>query len=363
MNIVVLQTNLNKALSIVSKISSQKSELAILSNVLIKAADNTITLTTTNLETAITCKLAGKINKEGSITVPTRLLSEFVNSLPSGNVDMVSNLNKLNISINSYKSVINGLDPEDFPIIPHINTDKKITIKNSDLKTTLQNTLVASSNDDNRPILNGIHIHNADGRVVFAATDSYRLTEATSDTKFTQELNITIPNHTIQELLRIIEPVEDTEIIIDTNQVQFNCGQATIISKTIEGNYPDYKKLIPKESDIVVKINKDELLNVTKIASLFARENAGAITINTDSAESTLSISSAATQVGENSSKVEAKVSNTGKVTLNSKYLIDALNTINSEEIIFRFSEDINPIVISPEDSEDYINIIMPLKS
>lgn len=366
MKLTVTQENLNKALQNVSRIASAKTPLPILNNILLRVENNRLFLAATNLEMAITQHIGAKVESEGSITIPARLLSEFIANLPKGNVELELNDQHLVIRVDHYTSTINGLGSEEFPELPKINEKnaKHITLPTEIFKRTVTQTSVASSNDTTRPMLTGAYFHTLDNTLYVAATDAYRLAERRlQDSK--DEISAIIPVSSLQEIVRITpDDQNDTTILIDENQARFRVGDIELTSKLIDAKFVDYRQLIPDKSDIEVILAKDEFTRITKVASLFARESAGGITIKADSGTKTISIHSIASQLGENTSEADAQVTGDGSVTLNSRYLLEALGCIDSNEVSFSFSGKLAPCVLKANGkNQEYQHIIMPLKS
>lgn len=364
MKLVVTQENLNKALQVVGRVATGKTPLPILSNILFKTDSNRLLLAATNLEIAITQHVGSKIEAEGAITVPARLMSEFISSLPKGNVTLEAEGAKLHIKSGSYQSTINGMLPDEFPALPEIEGTQTIILPPATLKRAIQQTVLVASGDDTRPILTGVYCHSHDGQLFLAATDGYRLAERSLGL-IDQEIGAVVPAQTLQDVLRVMSDDTDAiKIVFDENQVRVLLDDIEITSKLIDGKFPDYRQLVPAESSIEITIDKNEFGRITKIASLFARESGGSVTLKASETDQKLSIHSVASQLGENTSEAEAKITASGQVTLNSKYLIDALGCIDSPVISFGFSGKLSPCVLATAGKEqDYKHIIMPLKS
>ena len=206
--------------------------------------------------------------------------------------------------------------------------------------------------------------HSFEGNLYLAATDGYRLTEKRLvETK--SDVSAIIPASSLQEVLRsITDDATEVELLFDETQVRFRLGEAEITSRLIDGNFPDYRQLIPASSESVIKIDKAEFVRITKIASLFARDSGGSVTVTANAEAGTLAIHSIASQLGENTSESAADVSADGQVTLNSRYLADALSVTSGDKVVFRFSGRLAPCVLSVDKKDnDYQHIIMPLKS
>lgn len=363
MKLQVTQENLNKALGTVARVANSRGTLPVLANVLIKTVNNRLSVAATNLDIAITHYIGAKVAEEGSITVPARLMQDFVGSLPAGVINLNLDEYKLNIATDQYQSVINGVSAEEFPIMPAIEDGKTWNVDAATLKKSLQQVVMAASTDEARPVLTGVLVHTKDGKLFMAATDSYRLAEKGLGTS-TEEVELLVPVSAMQDLLRIVSDFEgDVQVTSDDQQVLFRVGDVELVARLIEGKYPDYRKLIPQSFATTAVLKRADLLNVTKVSSLFARESAGSITINVDEATQGLSIRSVASQLGENTANAEAKVTGTGVITLNSRYLLDALHALSGDEVLFAFNGKLEPTVLRDPASDDYTHIIMPLKS
>lgn len=363
MKLQVTQENLNKALSTVARVANTRGTLPVLANVLIKTVNGRLSIAATNLDIATTHYIGAKVDEEGSITVPARLMQDFVNSLPSAVISLDLDEYRLHISSDQYQSVINGVSAEEFPVMPAIENGKSWTVPGPILKKSLQQVVMAASTDEARPVLTGVLLHTNEGKLYMAATDSYRLAEKQLGAN-QEEINLLVPVTAMQDVLRIVSDFEgDVTISNDEQQILFQVGDVELVARLIEGKYPDYRKLIPQGFEVTANLKRADLLNVTKVSSLFARESAGSITINVDEATQSLSIRSVASQLGENTAKADAKVKGTGVITLNSRYLMDALHALNGDDVLFAFNGKLEPTVIRDPGAEDYTHIVMPLKS
>ncbi len=363
MKLQVTQENLNRALTNVARVANSRNTLPILSNVLIKTVDNRVCVAATNLNIAITHYIGSKVSNKGAITVPARLTQDFVGSLPSGVIDLTLEDTKLHISTNKYQSTINGTLADDYPVMPTIKNGEEWTVSAQTLKKSLQQVIVAASADETRPILTGIYMYTTGGELFAAATDSYRLAEK-KIIKLKKEVKLLIPASSIQDLLRILPDTdEQVRVVHDDQQVLFSTGDTELVTRLIEGNYPDYKKLIPGSFAASATLKKSDFINITKVSSLFAREAAGSITIELNKTKSLVQINSIASQLGENTAEAEAKVTGDGKITLNSRYILDALNVIDDEDVSISFNGKLEPCIIAPVGHKDYTHVVMPLKS
>ena len=364
MKVQVTQENLNKAISAVARVAvSSRNPLPILNNILLRTDKNRLTISATNLEIAITEHVGAKIETEGAITLPAKLLQEFISSLPSGTITLETKDHKCTISSGNYNSVVNGMLPDEFPIVPKIEKGVSISIGGKDLKKALQQVIIAASNDDTRPVLTGVYVHVHEGDLYMVATDSYRLAEK-KVMPCKEDISILVPSNALNDVLRIVsDQDEDVVISTDNQQVVFRIGESELVSRLVDGNYPDYRKLIPSKFINSAQLPKDEFVNVTKVSSLFARESAGSITLNIDEVNKQMVIKSVASQLGENTASVVGEVSGEGDVTINSRYLLDALNVMSVKSVSFSFNGKLEPCLLKSDELSDYLHVIMPLKS
>lgn len=363
MKLQVTQENLSKALGSVARVASSRGTLPILSNVLLKTVDGRLSIAATNLDIAITHYIGSKVSEEGSITVPARLMQDFVSSLPSGVIELDLDENKLHIKAEKYTSTINGISAEDYPVMPAITNGQSWKVNGALLKQSLQQVVVAASGDEARPVLTGVYWHTHEDKLYIVATDSYRLAEkAVQPTKV--PIDLLIPATALGDVLRILGDYdEDVVITHDDQQVLFQIGDVELVTRLIEGKYPDYRKLIPNKFASEATLKKSELQNITKVSSLFARESAGSVTINLDGKEQSVSIRSIASQIGENVATASATISQDGAITLNSRYILDALHVFGGEDVRVAFNGKLEPCVLSDPKNKDYTHVIMPLKS
>lgn len=363
MKLQVTQENLNRALSSVARVASSRGTLSILANVLIKTSKNRLSLSATNLDIGITHYIGAKVGEEGSITVPARLMQDFVGSLPDGVIDLELKETKLHVSTTQYKSVVNGVVADDFPVMPAISDGINWKVDAVMFKKSLQQVVFAASSDETRPVLTGILIQTTGNELAMAATDSYRLAEKKIGQQ-NSEIKLLIPASAMQDLLRVIgDDVTEIKVKHDDQQVLFTVGDIELVTRQVDGKYPDYQKLIPSDFTTTATLKRGDLVNVTKVSSLFARESAGSVTISVDESTQELSIRSIASQLGENTSTAEAKIKGSGSITLNSRYLLDALGVMGGEEVEFSFNGKLDPTLLKDPKSKDYKHIIMPLKS
>jgi DNA polymerase-3 subunit beta len=363
MKLQVTRENLNRALNSVARVANSRGTLPILANVLIKTSNNRLNISATNLDIAITHYIGAKVSEEGSITVPARLMQDFVSSLPDGVVELDLKDTKLHVTTDQYKSIVNGIIADDFPSMPAIAESKTWKVDTQVFKKALQQVAFAASNDETRPVLTGILIQVINSKLFMASTDSYRLAEKELGSN-KSDINLLIPASAMQDLLRILgEQDGDMNITNDDQQALFKVGDVELVTRLLDGKYPDYRKLLPENFTTTATLKRADLVNVTKVSSLFARESAGSVTLEVSEEDHKLSIRSVASQLGENTANAEAKVSGDGSITLNSKYLLEALSVISGDEVTFSFNGKLEPTLLQSPTNKDYKHIIMPLKS
>ena len=366
MKITVTQAKLARALNNVSRIAISKVPLPILNNVLIRVDGKKVSLVTTNLDMAIVDFLPVSKSEDGVVTVPAKLLTEFVNNLPkSETIDITSEDTKVTVKAGKYSSVLNGTLADDFPDLPEIDEKTAVTytMPIDEFKNGVSSVIIASSNDLTRPALTGVYFNTQNGVLAIAATDGYRLAEKKLIDKVKSEVSAIVPASSLQEVLRSLnDEMESVEISFSEDLVRFRLGEVEIISKLIDSSFPDYRKLIPKDNKIKTILDREELIRVTKLAALFARSVGGSIICETKTPE-TFSVKSIANEFGENDSEITAKVNADGKVNLNSRFLLDCLNVLDEKSLEFTFSDHLAPILIKNAKDTSYTHIIMPLNS
>jgi DNA polymerase III subunit beta len=369
MKLNVTQENLNKAVGTVGRVVSSRSSLPVLSNILLSTDTNRLRLAATNLEIGITYWIGCKVEQEGSVTAPARLLSELVTNLPSGNVEISASEDNITVTSPHYDSHINGISADEFPLIPEVKSKPVVTLPAATLKDAIASVVIAASPDENRPVLAGVHMYIENGNLILVATDSYRLAErlvALPSDQTDHTLSVIVPARTMQELVRVLgDQNGDVHMHIADNQVMFQVDNVELVSRLIEGQFPNYRQIVPTEEKTAATLPTSELTRITKMANLFARENAGSVRVEVQ-AEGEIRIMSSASQVGENTSSAACDVAgDDGEISLNARYLSDALATIKTKTVSFSMSGKLNPCVLRPEgdDADEYLHIIMPLRT
>ncbi len=371
MKIICLQENLKKGLNIVQNIIGKNLTLPILNNILLDTEKKQLKLSTTDLEIAITDYIPCKVEKEGSVTIPAKVLVNFINNLPNKKIEINIKNNTVYLRCENYKSNIKGLNAKDFPIIPKIKSVPVLEINSLKLKNILEQIVNFVSFSDIRPEITGIFFDFSSGKKAkFVATDSFRLGEKLLNIKNNKiqkggPSSIIIPYKTTQELIRIISNQEGDDIIkisIENNQVLFNLAKTQIISKLIEGNYPNYQQLISQQFETTVTIDREEIVKAVKLSSFFSSK-INDVRLKINSKKSLIEIFSQDIELGENLSELKTEIKGKDlEVIFNHKYLLDGLNSIESKRVILGFNGEVSPGIIRPEGDSTFTYVIMPIK-
>jgi len=365
MKLSCTQEKLNKGLNIVSRIVSPRGTLPVLNNILLQTDKGRLRISATDLEIGINTWIGAKVENDGAITIPSRLITDFVSTNNDEAINMELKETTLNLKSDKYKANIKGIESSEFPLIPEVKKDSLAEIKSNDLKEAVNQVVFASAIDETRPVLTGILLNIQNNILKLVATDSYRLAEKTIilEHKVKEEINVIIPNRTMNELGRILsDDNEKVELKIGENQIHFSLGDTQIISRLIEGSFPDYKQIIPKKSETKIVLNVADFTNAIKMASFFARESANNIKLKT-SGVTKIEVLAVSPQIGDNISTLDAKIE--GKeveIAFNAKFVLDVLNTIKEEEIILETIDKSSPGVIRPVKEKNYLYLIMPLR-
>ena len=363
MKITVNQKNLKKALILVEKVVSKNTPLPILNNILLKTENGRLKVSATNLEIGVNYIIGAKIEEVGQIAIPARIISDFIGNIIDDKVSLTTKNNILSINSERYKTQILGFDAKDFPIIPKIKSKPLALIPTKLLRNSLITVLDSVAVSETRPELSGVFVDFNNDKIVFAATDSFRLTEKNVDFKNIQKQSFIIPRNTVVELIRIAGELEgDLAFNTSDNQISFSNDDFEIVSRVIDGNYPDYKKVIPEKFVSKVLVRKDELDKTIRLAGLFST-NISDIKINCS--EGKMAILAKNADKGEIETLIDASLKNQPfEVSLNFHYLLDGLKILDTEKVVMEFTGQGSPLVIRPnDDKKDVVYLIMPLRS
>lgn len=367
MKLSCLQKDLKFALDIVSLAVSPSTTLPVLNNILLKATNKKLFLAATNLEIAINFAVAADIKNEGAITIPAKLLTNYISLLEDEDVELrVEEGTTLHLKTKTSQTKIKGILPDEFPLIPVVEKETSIFIPAKDLAGAIDSTIFSAATTGTRPVLAGIYLHAEKDTLKMVATDSFRLAEkkVTLTQKVEKAVDCIIPVRTMLELGRILGSRYEKEIVeiqVSKTQVLFLVEGVELVSRLIEGRFPDYEKIIPKATRTKLEAPTNHLTMATRRVSLFAKENSNSIRL-TATNDGKLQIATDETSVGEERAEVDIKMEGeNNKITLNSQYLLDVLGHLK-DNVSIEIDEKLTPVVVRPSKKEDYLYIIMPLK-
>lgn len=363
MKIISTQENLKNGLAIVGKIVGNSSTLPILNNILLETENGLLKLSGTNLETGISTYIRCQIEKEGGVCIGVKTLSDLINSLPSENITIESKDSETEITTDHTNVKIKHLSPEDFPLIPKIDDSSKVKILASDLKLALDQTLFAASSSETQPEISGILLWFGGENILITATDRYRLAEKSISYSGSVDFKIILPHRSAQEISRLLTGLsEEIELSITTTQLAFNLNNTYIVSRLIDGNYPDYQQIIPDVTNTTVILDKQDLLSALKTSSVFSK-GSGSITVEYNNEKNTLKLSSVSHDLGESHIELVCKISGeSGNLIINYRYLVDYLNNLDSDTLVMKIVDDNGPITFVPENQNKYLYLVMPIK-
>jgi len=394
------QENLSKGLSIVGRAVSSRSTLPVLGNILLEAKDNQLRLAATNLEIGINCWVGATVDNEGAITVPSRLLAEFVNSLPPGKIDMELLVSKQTLRLRSanYDVNIKGIDAQEFPVIPTVDNGegpeeaaealegRTIALETPGLTKMIDQVVFAAATDESRPTLTGVEVTFAQERLSLAATDGYRLSVRSIevDEAFTEDMSVVVPARHLGELGRIIVDADEERPVQVTvtqarNQILFrvwgkgaeNRGafhQVDLVSQLIADRFPDYRAIIPKSNNTRTVVGKEALLQATRVAQLFARDNANIVRLKIESGDDggvgNLHLSATSPEQGNSENELDAMVEGDElEIDFDVRFLIDVLSQIDEEQVVLETTQSNRPGTIRPVGlgDEEFLHVVMPM--
>ena len=368
------QDTFSKYLNIMSRVVSNKPGLPILNNVYFEATKGKLVMKTTDLELSISTWIGADVENDGKITLPAKQLSEFVNSVPQEKIDVTVERQNFNISTSNNSASFNTMPPDDFPNIPSVEKKEEpfLQINSTDFLLAVNRVAFAAATDDIKPVLTGVKIEIKDnGTASFVATDGLRLSKQDiTIEKGIKNKDFLVPVRALLELSYIVNEVGEEAgsmvslfLIEDKNQVMFRVGDIDIISRLIDGEFPEYEQIIPTGYKTKCNVDRDEFLNSLKIVNIIARSVLGnKMVLQIQSKENRISLSAVQSDLGKNESNFECKVEGDNlKISFSSKLLSDILNHIDSEKILFECSEAIRPGVFKIDDDNNFIHLVMPM--
>lgn len=374
MKVTVLQENLARGLSIVSRAVSPRSTLPVLANVLIASDEGRLRLSATNLELGITCWIPARIEQEGSTTVPSRTFSDLVNALPADQVMLSLDVQTQTLNVRGGTSTndIKGIDAQEFPPVPVPDLDGAVQINVGDFREMVQQVAFAASTDEARPVLMGVLVHVEKDKLTMAAADGFRLSvrKAVLSMPAPSPLTAIIPARALTELARVATDGEEPIYMVlpkGRGQVLFRVKDVEVVSQLIDGTFPDYQQIIPRKYTSRTLVSTASLLKACKQAEIFAREgsNVARLNIRSSSGElqpSEVEISATSEETGKNETIVEATVDGSGVlIAFNVKFLREALEIIKTPNVALETSAPNAPGVVRPVGDDQFLHVIMPM--
>jgi len=367
------QEDLRQGLEIVSRAVATRATLPITQNVLIATEESRLRLSATNLEIALSCWLNAEIEEEGAITIPARLLTQFVDSLPNERVEfsLLPGKTGLHLRCARFEARINGLDAADFPPIPKLTEGMAIEVDPEALRLAINQVVFAAATEDTRPVLTGVHCEFEGDTLTLAAADGFRLAvhRLSLSSPVESKVAVIIPARALSELSRLLTDQEEPVKLMvnpERGQCLFSLTDVEMVSQLIQGTFPNYSQLIPSSYTTRVVVNRSEFLKATRTVAIFARDGGGivrlVITPGEELTPGKVTLSARSEEVGENVGEVDAVVTGEPiKIAFNSKYLLDVLNVIKEEQIALDTTSSTSPGVIRPVGTENYIHVVMPM--
>ncbi|QCX33588.1 DNA polymerase III subunit beta [Caloramator sp. E03] len=353
---------LENAINTVQRAASNKTTYPILEGILIKAKDNKVILTATDLDLGIETYINANINKNGATVLNSKLLAELIRKLPNDMISMKMEENNILIKCQKSEFTLIGSNPEEFPSLPSINENIMYELSQDLLKNMIRQTIFAIAPDETRPILTGILFEIKDGTLNFVALDGYRLALKSENIGSYENISAVIPGKTLSEISKILEPTDDTvKITFTPNHILFTLDNTKIISRLLDGEFINYRQIVPDEYKLRVKVKTGELLDSIERASLLAREGKTNL-IKFDISQDKMIITSNS-QIGKVYEEVDVELEGDEiKIAFNSKYFLDVLRVIDSEEIYLEFTTNVSPCVVKKCDSNNYIYLVLPVR-
>jgi len=373
MNVTCLQENLARGLGIVGRAVAVRSTLPITSNVLIATDHGRIKLAATNLDIALSCWIGGQIEEEGAITVPARLLGDFVNSLPPEKINLTLSprAKQMKLVCARNEATIGGMDADDFPPIPAVEDGGTIELDPKVLREAIAQVVFSAATDDSRPVLTGVDIVVEGDQVTFAAADGFRLAVRTLKLKKKagEKQEVIVPAKALSELSRLLQEQDDpVKMTFNANktQVLFALKDVELVAQLIPGTFPDYSRLIPKEWGSRAIVEVRDFLRETKTASIFARDGSGIVRITFQAGEDAtpgrMTVAARAEEIGENQGELDAQVEGeASKIAFNGRYLQDVLQVLDGGRVALETTGPSQPGVIRPLDNDTYVHVVMPM--
>jgi DNA polymerase III subunit beta len=365
MKLTIPQESFAKALNIASRFTTPKVQLPILANVYLSAKKNTLTISATNLEISVSLQLPADILEDGDITIPARTLTDIITNLKKGDVSLSTDDAIVHIKAKGFSGKVTGMNGDDFPVVPKELGKTAISIATSDFSNALSKMLYAVSVDESRPILTGVLLILKDKEVTLVSTDGFRLSKTTLMLKEEGEGIFIVPKGIVAEIVRTKDEGDTLSFSYTKEENQFICkiGNTILSSRLIDGNFPDFDRIIPKATTTTITIGKGDLLRAVKIASIFAKDSANVIKLKIG--EGNLSVSADSSQKGDEETTIDAETSsseNAISIAYNCRFIEDFLSNMVGDELSISLTTPAAPTIFSDLKDTGFLHIIMPIK-
>lgn len=377
MKFTCTQENLSQGLSIVGHITGKSLHLPILGNVLLKTEGGNLKVSATNLEIAVSTLIRGKVEVDGEYTVPAKLFMDYVSLLPQGKVELALLEEGLQVTASGQETIIRGTSSQEFPLIPKLTKSSGAIFPVADLKQAISQVVFAVSLSESRPELSGVCCEfggaSGEGMAAFAATDSYRLAERVIAIKSGSLAGkMIVPSRTMLEISRILSSYkdelgvpEDVELVVTDNQLVMTYGNTELVSRLIEGAFPDYRQIIPENFKVVAVLERGDLQKAVKSASLFSRQGLYDVHISVNASQGSVGVSSADQGTGKTSTVIAGAVEGIdANVVVNFKYLGDGLSAMGVSKVKLQMNDSMSPVLVVPDSTTDkYRYLVMPIRN
>lgn len=353
------QQELVQGLKIVNRAAATRTTLPVLDNVLLATTDGFLKLSATNLEISLTCQIEAKVENGGAITVPAHTLVDLVSSLPADKIDMelVEHTQTLKLECARQKANVKGLDAQEFPIIPTIDAQEAVELPTDVFSNAIKRTIISASSDESRPVLKGVLMSLADNQLTLSAADGFRLSVATAQIQTDRAISVIVPATALGELMRRIQE-KPIQMVLREQQALFQTGDILLVAQLIEGKFPDFEQIVPKEYTTKTMVDTQALQRGCKTASIFAESSLINLLIGEDS----IILTSTDAELGDSTNVIDAQVEGPEiSLGLNVTYLLDVLNVIGCEKIALETTTPSCPVVVKPVGEVGFIHVIMPM--
>lgn len=363
MKIICTQENLRNGLQQVSRIVGTSQTLPILNNVLLQTENGLLKISATNLEMGMSTSVRCKVEQDGGVCIAAKVLLDLVNNLPNENITIEVGEAETSVSTDRYQTKIKHLPAGDFPSIPSVEDGSLVAIAAADLKEVLDSVSFAASTSETQPEISGIAMRFEGGKMIAIATDRYRLGEMSIPVQTTDDRAVIVPHRSVAELSRLLTGIEDSVgLNISTAQMALTVNDTYLVTRLIDGQYPEYGQIIPTESGTIISLGHSDLLSALKTSGIFSK-GAGSVTLAYNSEKQVIQIMSSSQGVGESVVDIPCQINgNSGSVIMNYRYMLDLLTNTNYSEIDIHVIDDSKPVVFRPQGKTNFLYLIMPIR-